>query len=130
MFSVTINNSGNNIHCPMKHDIKSLIDFNIVEIKTIADLAQRTGLSVETLRKGFFREEKIHLGEYISRRKVEAMKELLQVSDEPCNVVCFSVGLREDSGSKIFKKVTGMTMVEYRNEKRKQFGGPPLPSKN
>lgn len=87
---------------------------HLPEVKTIHDLETRLQIPADTLRKNFLREESIPLSEYIMMRKVEAMKELLIVSDEPCYFVCLSVGLREDSGSKIFKKYTGATMQDFR----------------
>lgn len=95
-------------------DVKLMVDLHLTEASTISAVAAMMNIPSETLRKKFFRKEGIHLNEYIYRRKVQAMKELLLISDEPCYVVCYNVGLREDSGAKVFKRIAGMTMLGFR----------------
>ncbi len=93
-----------------------MVDLHLTEASTISGVATMVNIPSETLRKKFFRKEGVHLNVYIHRRKVQAMKELLLISDEPCYVVCYNVGLREDSGAKIFKRITGMTMLGFREK--------------
>lgn len=98
--------------------IKSFVDTNIKEIKTVHCVARLLNVSYETLRKTFLRQERMPLAEYIILKKVEVMKEHLLMVNDPCFVVCYEYGLREDSGAKIFKRVTGMTMRQYRKRHR------------
>jgi AraC-like DNA-binding protein len=102
-------------------DIKFMVDLHLTEAKTITGVAKMLKMPSETLRKKFLREEGIHLHEYIYQRKVKLMKELLLNSDEHCFGVCYSVGLREDSGAKVFKKITGLTMREFRDKYKKDY---------
>lgn len=95
--------------------VKNFLGFNISRVNTIADIAEKMNVSPETLRKAFLREEKMPLSEFISRMRVEVMKEYLRIGDEPCQNICFNAGLREDSGARLFKKITGMTMKQYRD---------------
>ncbi len=101
--------------------VKLLVDHHLSDVKTIADIASFMDIHPETLRRVFLRKEKIHLGDYIMRRKVDAMKEHLLVTDDPCYDVCYSVGLREDSGAKIFRKFSGVTMQEFREKYKPEF---------
>lgn len=101
--------------------IKQMIDFHLSDFKTISDLSFWLRIAPETLRKKFLRDENISLGEYIMRRKVTAMKERLSITDDPCYLICFELGFREDSGARIFKKYTGMTMNEYRSSQRSGY---------
>lgn len=94
--------------------IKSFIDLNIKEIKSVHCVARMLGVSYETLRKSFLRYERMSLYEYIIHRKIAVMKEHLKVANDPCFVVCYEYGLREDTGAKMFKRVTGLTMREFR----------------
>jgi methylphosphotriester-DNA--protein-cysteine methyltransferase len=98
--------------------IKSFIDLNIKEIKTVHCVARMLNVSYDTLRKTFLRKERVPLADYIMAKKVEVMKEHLVVANDPCFVICYEYGLREDSGAKIFKRVTGMTMRQYRKYHR------------
>ncbi|MDD8019049.1 MAG: hypothetical protein PHP42_11790 [Bacteroidota bacterium] len=101
--------------------IKKIIDFHLSEVKTVSDVAALLNVPLETLRKKFFREEKIHLCDYVIQRKVQLMRECLIIDDEPCYLICYTVGLREDTGAKIFKKNTGMTMQEFREKYKKDY---------
>lgn len=94
--------------------IKTFVDLNLRQIRSVHSIANRLGIPYDTLRKGFLRNENVPLAEYIAERKVVVMKEHLTVTDAPCYVICFEAGLREDTGAKVFKRVTGLTMQEYR----------------
>jgi YesN/AraC family two-component response regulator len=102
-------------------DVKLMVDLHLTEANTITGVAKMLKIPSETLRRKFLREEGIHLHDYIYQRKVKLMKELLLISDEPCFAVCYSVGLREDSGAKVFKKIAGLTMQEFRGKYKKDY---------
>lgn len=95
-------------------DVKMFVDQHIKEVKTIHSVAERLQVHYDTLRKSFLRNEQIALADYITKQKVQAMKEHLVLGDDPCFFICYEYGYREDSGAKIFKKLTGMTMRAYR----------------
>ncbi|HLP82271.1 MAG TPA: AraC family transcriptional regulator [Nitrosomonas sp.] len=95
-------------------EVKLCIDQDLKGIKTVKCVATRLNVSSETLRKYFHRDEKISLSQYILHRKLDMMKKLLVGSKCPCYWICYEVGLREDSGAKIFKKHFGKTMEEFR----------------
>ena len=97
-------------------DVKNFVDQNIKNVKTIHCVSERLKMSYDTLRKSFLKAERIPLADYITKRKVQAMKELLLMADHPCFYICYEYGYREDSGAKIFKKHTGMTMLEFRGK--------------
>jgi YesN/AraC family two-component response regulator len=99
-------------------EIKEYIDQNLKEINSIYSIASRLQLSYHTLRKSFIKEEQMSLADYINYQKVQAMKELLLIENKPCFCICFEFGFREDTGAKVFKKVTGMTMREFRKKNR------------
>jgi YesN/AraC family two-component response regulator len=98
--------------------IKLFVDQHIKEVKTIHTVADRLKIHYDTLRKSFLRNEQIALADYITMKKIQAMKEHLVNHDDPCFFVCYEYGYREDSGAKVFKKLTGMTMLEYRKKFR------------
>jgi two-component system response regulator YesN len=95
--------------------VKKTIKSNLRDLKKVEDVAQLLGASTETLRKDFIREEKIPLSDYIRLKRVETMSELLTGTRMPCYLIGFEVGFRrEDTAAKVFKKLTGLTMQEYR----------------
>lgn len=107
--------------------VKTCIDNRLPKIKTTKDIAMLLRISSETLRKIFLNEEKISLRAYIFERKVLLMQEIILMNpDMLCKCVCYTVGLREDSGTRVFKRITGITMEKFFKimkcpEKRKEF---------
>jgi transcriptional regulator GlxA family with amidase domain len=94
--------------------IKADVQGNIGKIRTIEDIARRNRVSPQTLKKEFLRKEGIGISEFLARTRVEKMKQLLIASDEKCLVICLRAGCREDVGGRLFKRLTGMTMEEFR----------------
>jgi transcriptional regulator GlxA family with amidase domain len=75
-------------------------------------------------RRTFERRFKLATGnsvlEYIQRVKVEAAKRSLETSRKNINEVMFDVGYTDNKAFReLFKKVTGLTPVEYRNKYNK-----------
>lgn len=95
-------------------EIKWYVEQHIKEVKTIHSVSTPLQLSYDTLRKSFLRKERIPLADYIVQRKIQAMKDLLVTADHPCFYICYEYGYREDTGAKVFKRNTGMTMLEYK----------------
>lgn len=110
------------------NDVKKYLEFHLSDITTVADLARHLKVSAETLRKNFRRTERISLGQYILKLKVEVMKEYLVIGDDPCNWICGSLNIREDTGAKLFKRYTGETMKQYRDRHRENGIGPMIQS--
>ncbi len=98
--------------------IKADVQENISEIRTIEDVARRNRLSTQTLKKEWLRKEGIGISEFLARARVETMKQLLIATDEKCIVICLRAGCREDVGERLFKRLTGMTMEEFRRRHR------------
>jgi len=95
--------------------VKSFIEGNLKDIKLVYDIASSFSLSSETLRKEFTRREKRSLHDYVEQVRIEQAKRLLGTTERRCFEICFEVGFgREDTGAKVFKRATGMTMEEYR----------------
>lgn len=96
-------------------DVMIWIDLHLDAIETITDIAAHFGVAEETLRKTFARAEGVPLSDYLRKKRVEVMKHLLETTDVKCYAICRQVGIkREDTGVKLFKRMTGMTMDQYR----------------
>lgn len=106
--------------CPMPlhiETIKNYIEHHLGRIGGPTEVADALGYKYETLRKFFRREEGISLGRFIQERRVTRMKVLLRETDLNCNEIGWQVGLRrEDYTARFFKRMTGKTMTEYREE--------------
>lgn len=104
------------------NEVKQFVDNHIKEVKSIHSVSSRMNIHYDSLRKSFLKNEQVALAEYIVQRKVQAMQQRLAEGDDPCFFICYEFGYREDSGAKIFKKLTGMTMLEYRRKVRSSGG--------
>ena len=99
--------------------VASHIEDNLESVDTAEDVAAVVDVSYETLRKGFRREKKRPLGEYIRQKRIAKARRLLVETDDPVYVVCRKVGYSSDSsGIRAFKRQTGLTMEEYRKKYR------------
>ena len=96
-------------------EVKGFIGQNLVKIKTIKDVARGIGLSPDSLRKDFFRTTHQNLSEYILAVRIDKMKKRLLNSKDPCKIICIEVGCREDVGSRLFKRIVGISMNEFRH---------------
>ena len=95
--------------------VKRVVSKELSRIKTISDLAKLLGFPPEALRKEFVRRERITLSKYISEIRIQRAKDLLLKSDEKCKEICLVVGFsREDIGSRVFRRHTGISMKEFR----------------
>ena len=103
-------------------EVRTYIDVHLPEIAGPACIAAGLDCCYETLRKRFRREVGISLGSYLNEVRVLRMQRLLAETELTCREVHVVVGLaREDSASKLFKRLTGLTMTDYRE--RHQRGG-------
>jgi transcriptional regulator GlxA family with amidase domain len=100
--------------------VQDYIEKNIDEKITIDELADLVALG----RRSFERRFKVATGnsvlEYIQRVKIEAAKRSLETSQKNVNEVMFDVGYTDTKAFRVlFKKITGLTPVEYRNKYNK-----------
>jgi transcriptional regulator GlxA family with amidase domain len=99
-------------------NIKTYIEKNIARIHTIEDIATPHKVSPETLKKEFLRREGIGISDFVAKTRVLKMKDLLVRTNDKCLVICLRIGCREDVGGRLFKRITGMTMEEFRRRHR------------
>ena len=80
----------------------------------IADLASACGMSESTFRREFHRYAGVSPKQYILERKINKAKQMLRSGCYPIKEICMILGFFDDAYfSKIFKKSTGMTPMQY-----------------
>ncbi|MEO5944594.1 MAG: helix-turn-helix domain-containing protein [Ferruginibacter sp.] len=99
---------------------QQFIEKNIQERITIDELAELTAMS----RRSFERRFKLATGnsvlEYIQRIKIEAAKRQFETSRKNINEVMYDVGYTDTKAFRdLFKKITGLTPIAYRNKYNK-----------
>lgn len=93
------------------------IEKNIHEKITLDELAEITSLGRRSFERRFKQATNNSVLAYIHRVKIEAAKRSFESSRKNINEVMFDVGYTDTKAFRtIFKKITGLTPVEYRNK--------------
>lgn len=88
---------------------------------TVDELADRYAIGRRSFERRFKKATNNTVVEYIQRVKIEAAKRSFESSRKNINEVMFDVGYTDTKAFRtVFKKITGLTPVEYRNKYNKQ----------
>jgi transcriptional regulator GlxA family with amidase domain len=105
------------------HEVKKAQDFiesNFQEKITIENLAGLVAMGKRSFERRFRKATNNTVIEYIQRVKVEAAKRSFEKSRKNVNEVMFDVGYTDTKAFRdVFKKITGLTPIEYRNKYNK-----------
>jgi len=97
------------------------IEKNIHERISVDELSDFVSVGRRSFERRFKRATKNSILEYIQRVKIEAAKRSFETRRKNINEVMFDVGYSDTKAFRaIFKKVTGLTPIEYRNKYLKQ----------
>lgn len=101
--------------------VLNYIEKNYQNGVTLEEAAAHVHLSPFYLSKLFKKELKVNFVSYVTERKIEKAKELLENTDLPILNIALELNYKEANYfSKVFRKVTGMSPSEYRKKKKKQ----------
>jgi transcriptional regulator GlxA family with amidase domain len=99
---------------------QEFIDKKIQEKITIDELANLVSLGRRSFERRFKVATNNSVLEYINRVKIEFAKRSFEISRKNINEVMYDVGYTDTKAFRtIFKKITGLTPVEYRNKYNK-----------
>lgn len=100
---------------------QTFIENHIEEKPTVDQLAKTFGMGRRTFERRFKQATHNSVLEYIQRIKIEAAKRSFELSRKNINEVMFDVGYTDTKAFRTtFKKITGLTPIEYRNKYNKQ----------
>ncbi|MES2655114.1 MAG: helix-turn-helix domain-containing protein [Bacteroidota bacterium] len=100
--------------------IQTYIENNIHEKLSVDDLATIIAVGRRSFERRFKLATNNSVLEYIQRIKIEAAKRSFENSRKNINEVMFDVGYTDTKSFRtIFKKITGLTPIEYRNKYNK-----------
>lgn len=96
------------------------IESNYQDKVTIEKLADLVAISRRSFERRFKEATGNTVGEYMQRVKVEAAKRNFEATRKNINEVMFQVGYTDTKAFRsVFKKLTGLTPIEYRNKYNK-----------
>ena len=99
--------------------VQDHIEKNFHQRFAVEQLAEKFALSRRSLERRFKRATNNTLTTYIQRVKIEAAKRSLESSLENVNEVMYRVGYSDEKAFRnTFKKITGISPVQYRNKYR------------
>ena len=97
------------------------IEENYQEKITVDELADKVSIGRRSFERRFKKATNNTVIEYIQRVKIEAAKRSFESSRKNINEVMFDVGYTDTKAFRtVFKKITGLTPIEYRNKYNKQ----------
>ena len=100
--------------------VQDYIEENIEEKMTIDELANLAVLGRRSFERRFKEATNNTPIEYIQRVKIEAAKRSLETSRKNITEVMYGVGYTDTKAFRdVFKKITGLTPIEYRNKYNK-----------
>jgi len=100
---------------------QEFIEEHFQEKITVEQLAEKFAIGRRSFERRFKKATNNTVVEYTQRVKIEAAKRSFESSRKNINEVMFDVGYTDTKAFRdIFKKVTGMTPIEYRNKYNKQ----------
>jgi transcriptional regulator GlxA family with amidase domain len=96
---------------------QEIIETNIQEKITVDELADRVAIGRRSFERRFKKATNNSVLEYMQRVKIEAAKRSFESSRKNINEVMYDVGYTDTKAFRsTFKKITGLTPVEYRNK--------------
>lgn len=100
---------------------QDFIEKNYADKITVDQLAATVSIGRRSFERRFKKATNNSIAEYIQRVKVEAAKRRFENSRKNINEVMYDVGYTDTKAFRsIFKKITGLTPIEYRNKYNKQ----------
>jgi transcriptional regulator GlxA family with amidase domain len=93
------------------------IENNFQDKITVNELADKYNIGRRTFERRFKKATHNSVVEYMQRVKIEAAKKQLEVGRSTVNEVMFDVGYTDIKAFRdIFKKITGMSPIDYRTK--------------
>ena len=100
---------------------QNFIEENYMDKITVDQLADKFSIGRRSFERRFKKATNNTVVEYMQRVKIEAAKRSFETSRKNINEVMFDVGYTDTKAFRtIFKKITGLTPIEYRNKYNKQ----------
>jgi transcriptional regulator GlxA family with amidase domain len=100
---------------------QEFIEDNYCDKITVDNLADKFAIGRRSFERRFKKATNNTVVEYMQRVKIEAAKRSFESSRKNINEVMFDVGYTDTKAFRtIFKKITGLTPIEYRNKYNKQ----------
>lgn len=100
--------------------VQNYIEANYAEKISVDDLCNKFGIGRRTFERRFKKATNNSIVEYMQRVKIEAAKRQLETGRKTVSEVMYEVGYNDTKAFRdLFKKITSMSPVDYRNKYNK-----------
>lgn len=100
--------------------VQNYIEANYTEKISVDDLCSKFGIGRRTFERRFKKATNNSIVEYMQRVKIEAAKRQLETGRKTVSEVMYEVGYNDTKAFRdLFKKITSMSPVDYRNKYNK-----------
>jgi len=104
--------------------VQEYIEAKYTSVLTIEELADHVNISRRSFERRFKDATGNNVMEYVRRVRVEAAKRDFEMTRKNISDVMYDVGYSDTKTFRdVFKKITGLTPIEYRNKYNKQVAG-------
>jgi len=101
--------------------VQEFIEENYTNKNTVEELADKFGIGRRSFERRFKKATNNTVVEYMQRVKIEAAKRSFESTLKNINEVMYEVGYTDAKAFRtLFRKITGLTPIEYRNKYAKQ----------
>lgn len=112
-----VKNHSSKKYSPMIQKVITVVDYDISANLTLNTLAAMLNINASYLSSRFRKETGVTLTDYVHQKRIEQAKRLLKTSNLQIQTVAQYCGILDlHYFSKLFKKYTGLTPKEYREE--------------
>lgn len=103
-------------------EVQHFIEASVNEKLSVEALADRFSIGRRTFERRFKKATQNTVAEYIQRVKIEAAKKQLETGRKTVSEVMYEVGYNDTKAFReMFKKITGLSPIEYRNKYNKEL---------
>lgn len=96
---------------------QEFIEKNFSNKLSVDEIAEKFHLTKRTFERRFKNATRNTVAEYIQKVKIEAAKKQLEIGRKSINEVMYNVGYSDvQAFREVFKKITGMTPLDYKNK--------------
>ena len=100
---------------------QTFIENNFHERITTDELSAKFAISRRSFERRFKRATNNTVNEYVQRVKIEAAKKIFETTRQNITETMFDVGYSDTKAFRgVFKRITGMTPIDYRNKYHKE----------
>lgn len=103
-------------------EVQNFIEESVTEKLSVDALAEKFSIGRRTFERRFKKATQNSVAEYIQRVKIEAAKKQLETGRKTVSEVMYEVGYNDTKAFReMFKKITGLSPLEYRNKYNKEL---------